>query len=82
MSANIMAIGGRVNSANQKEYIVDSVADIEKLPKDGIRGTFENPADPSINDPCEIGSTALVCEGSSGASAAYILSPSNEWKEL
>ena len=82
MSAIIMTVGGKTNSALQKEYICDSIADIDKLPKDGIRGTFEDLANPSINDPCEIGSTALVCEGSNGLATVFILSPSNEWKEM
>ena len=78
MSSNILTINGQPNSSIQKEYICDSTNDITKLPKYGVYGTIEDAADDSINNPCAIGSTALVCNGEGGC-AVYILSPSNEW---
>lgn len=78
MSSNIIKINGQPNSSIQKDYICDSIEDIAKLPRHGVYGTIKDTTDDSINAPCAIGSTALVCNGESGSSV-YILSPSNEW---
>lgn len=82
MSSNIMMVNGQPNSSVLKDFICDSVDDIAKLPKYGIRGTVENVSDRAVNDPCAIGSTALVCDSGEGSSVVYILTPSNEWKPL
>lgn len=82
MSSNIMMVNGFPNSTIKKDFICDSVDDIEKLPKYGVRGSIENISDLTINNPCAIGSTALICDSGDGSSAVYILTPSNEWKVL
>lgn len=80
MSSSIIAINGRPNSYALKEYICDSIDDVAKLPKYGVFGSFDDSKDFTINNPCSIGSTALVCDDGNGSCAMYILSPSNEWK--
>lgn len=82
MSSSIMTVNGQPNSYALREYVCDSIDDVAKLPKYGIRGTFDDSKDFIINDPCAIGSMALVCDGGNGSCAVYILSPSNEWKAL
>lgn len=82
MAANIMNINGHYNSSAYKEYLCDSIDDIQKLPKFGVYGSIDDSSDFSINEPCAIGSTALVCDNGSGASAVYILNPSNKWTIL
>lgn len=82
MSLNIMMVNGRPNSYVLKEYICDTVDDIAKLPKYGIRGTVKKSSNRQINEPCAIGSTALVCDDGNGSASVYILTPSNEWKAL
>lgn len=77
MAFDIMEIGGKINSAIQKQYILNSASDIGKLPKSGIRGTQIVDNDSSINDPCAFGSTAIVCTGTE--TDVYILTPDNEW---
>lgn len=81
MSSNMMMVNGKYNSSVLKDFICDSVDDIAKLPRYGIRGTIENVSS-ATNCPCAIGSTALVCDNGDGSSAVYILTPSNEWKAL
>ena len=78
MSSNVMMINNHANHYALKQFICDSMDDIAKLPKYGVRGVIESSYDLTINDPCAVGSTALVC----GSSKVYILTPSNEWKEL
>lgn len=77
MSVFITSVNGRPNASNVVEYLCETAEDILLLPKYGIRGSVGDPDD-DINDPCAIGSTAFVCNGTE----AWILAPSNEWIKL
>ena len=74
-------INGELNSSGKKDFLCDTVDDIKKLPRSGFRGTLECTTDYTLNDPCSIGSTALVCSDD-GTFVVYMLMPSNEWKKL
>lgn len=76
----ITAINGRPNAYNQKEYILTDSADIDKLPKYGVRGTMNDPQDSVADEPCAFGSTAIVVSG--GQTDVYILTPNNEWVKM
>lgn len=80
MSFSVIKVGGRENSSIHREYLCDTVADVAHLPKYKIRGTLKT-SDSSLNDPCAIGSTALVCDDN-GSSAVYILNNANQWVKL
>ena len=83
MSCKLNAINGKLNSFSVREYIVDTTDDIALLPRYGIKGTMNvDISDKVSNDPCDIGSTALVCRNSNGKSEIWILSPCNEWVKL
>lgn len=81
MAFKITKINGQPNSVDTKEYICQSENDIKKLPRYGIRGTQEEKNDTVSNNPCAIGSTAIVC-GANVSTKVYILAPDNEWVEL
>ena len=77
MAFSITTYNGVPNSKETKEYLCTSTSDLAKLPREGIRGT-QNLEDETVNDdPCAIGSTAMVCTGTS--TDVYILTPDNEW---
>lgn len=78
MAFKIMKINGQPNSVETKEFICSSADDIAKLPRYGIRGTQEIENDTVSNNPCAIGSTAIVCS----TSDVYILAPNNTWIKL
>lgn len=76
MSCKLLSVNGTPNSSYQKEYLLQSEDEVDKLPKYGIRGTLEDSVGSGdINSPCAFGSIALVCD----TSAVYILAPNNEW---
>ena len=82
MSSKCVFINGKRNQYAYKEYLCDSEEDIAKLPRIGIKGTMEvENGDNTTNEPCSVGSLALVCLGD-GNSIPYILRPSNEWVKL
>ena len=76
----ITSIGGHANSYSQKEYLLTSISDIDKLPKYGIKGTLNDPNDSVSDEPCSYGSTAVVVDGST--TEVYILTPNNEWVKM
>lgn len=76
----INTINGKLNAYNQKEYLLTDVADLDKLPKYGIRGTQADPMDSVADEPCAFGSTAMVVTGTS--TEVYILTPNNEWVKM
>jgi len=78
MSYKIIAINGQINSSDLKEFICQDENDITKLPRYGINGTQESEYDTVSNQPCAIGSKAIVCSTSN----VYILSPDNAWVKL
>ena len=79
MAAKITAINGQANSTDTKEFLLTSVTEIAMLPKYGIYGTLVTD-DTVTNKPCAIGSTAMVCTGTS--TDVYILTPDNEWTKM
>ena len=72
---NITKVGDHTNSASIREFIVDTVAEINKLPCIETRGTLDNE---TLNDCVAAGSSALVLENSS----VWMLSPSDQWVNL
>lgn len=79
MSGNLISINGKPNSLNQKEFVVDTEDDILLLPRYEVKGKIAiDSGDITTNDPCAIGSTAIVCQTSS----VYILAPNNEWTKI
>ena len=73
----ISTINGKPNAYNQKEYLLTDVADLDKLPKYGIRGTQNDEMDSVADEPCAYGSPAMVVTGTS--TLVYVLTPDNEW---
>lgn len=78
-----MAFGvTKVNSypvhSNLKEFICQSEADISTLPTSTTYGTQADVGDESINDPCAIGSTAII----PNPLTMYVLSPDNTWQKV
>lgn len=67
-------VNGHPVHSNKKSFVCQSVDDIGKLPRCGIEGTQDVTDDPTINEPCAIGSDAIVKTGE-----VYILWPDNEW---
>lgn len=80
MSFKIIGANGKPNSYLQKEYLLTNAEDVSKLPRVGIKGTQEICNDTVTNDPCAVGSTALVVTGA--VTEAYILTPDNEWVKM
>ncbi len=78
MSCKLITINGKPNSHKQKEFICNTEDEIALLPKSDTKGTFLDPNDTFGNEPCAIGSIALVCE----TSAVYMLAPNNEWIKI
>lgn len=83
MSCKLHTINGKPNSSSLREYIVDTTDDIALLPRYGVKGTMNvDILDKTSNEPCAIGSTALVCKNANNTSEVWMLSPSNEWVKL
>ena len=80
MSFKIIGVNGGSNSYSQKEYLLTNAEDINKLPRVGIEGTQETCSDTVTNDPCAVGSTALLVTGA--VTEVYILTPDNEWVKM
>lgn len=82
MSCKLISVNGVPIAHLYKEFLLETEDEIQKLPRYGVRGTFES-ADNNddINSPCAFGSTAIVCkEGQE--TCVYILSPSNVWVKM
>ena len=83
MACKLTSINGKPTSFSVREYIVDTPNDIALLPRYGISGKMDiGTSDTVSNDPCAIGSTALVCKNDKNESEVWMLSPSNEWVKL
>lgn len=78
MAFKITKINGQPNSVETREFICQTEDDIAKLPRYGIHGTQDDINDTVSNNPCAIGSTALVCTTAN----VYILAPDNSWIKL
>ena len=77
MAFKITSVNGKPSSYSQRGYLLKDIADLDKLPKYGIRGTMNDPMDTTADEPCAFGSTATVATG--GSTDVYILTPDNEW---
>ena len=73
----LLSTGNPTSNIQRKEYLIDNESEITLLPTAKTIGKFQDGSE-ELNEKCEVGSTALVCE----TSEAYILSPSNVWKKL
>ena len=80
MSFKIIGVNGQSNYYSQKEYLLTNAEDVKKLPRSGIKGTQEIYNDTVTNDPCAVGSTALLVTGT--VTEVYILTPNNEWVKI
>lgn len=79
MAIKLTSINGKSTVSQYREYLCDSEADIALLPKYGIKGNLtDDTSDIMSNDPCAIGSKAMVCV----TGDVWILSPSNEWVKV
>ena len=77
---SITQINGKPNQYDQKQYILTDASDVAKLPRIGIYGTQDAGNDSTVNNPCAVGSTALVC--SDTAIDVYMLTPDNKWIKM
>ena len=76
MPIKLFKINDRFNQYSVRKFIVDTVEDIQKLPRQDIFGTIEtDPNDKETNNPCACGSLAFV----TSTFDLYILNASNEW---
>lgn len=80
MAFSITTYNGMPNSPETKEYLCTSLDDLAKLPRYGIRGTQNVDNETVDDDPCAIGSEALICTGTS--TEVYKLTPDNEWTKM
>lgn len=79
MACKLTSINGKLTASQYREYLCDSESDIALLPKCDVRGNLtKDTSDIMSNDPCAIGSKALVC----ATGDIWILSPSNEWVKI
>lgn len=72
----LIEVNGHPARSDIKQFACVSVDDISGLPREGVRGTVEG-LDPKDNDPCGIGSTAVVKTGE-----VFMLWPDNQWSQL
>ena len=79
MSAKITVINGQSNSTDTKEFLITSLDEVAKLPRNGIEGSLET-TDTVTNKSCAIGSTAMLV--TTGNIEVYILTPDNEWVKM
>lgn len=79
MACKLTSINGKPTVSEYREYLCDTNDDIALLPKYGVKGNLTvDTSDIMSNDPCAIGSKALVC----ATGEIWILSPSNEWVNM
>lgn len=76
----ITEINGKPNSYSKKSFLLTSPDDLDKLPKVGVKGTQNSPDDSVVDEPCAVGSEALLVYN--GLTEVYILTPDNEWVKM
>ena len=74
MATSVIEINGNPARSDIKRFMLETVGEVNNLPKQGVRGTLDDTKDPEINCPCGIGSEAIVKTGE-----IYMLWPDNEW---
>ena len=73
-NSSLVEINGNPARSDIKRFMLLTVDDISKLPRQGIEGTLDDQYDPELNCPCGIGSEAIVKTGE-----IFMLWPDNEW---
>ena len=73
-TSSLVEINGNPARSDIKRFMLLTVDDVPKLPRQGIEGTLDDQYDPELNCPCGIGSEAIVKTGE-----IYMLWPDNEW---
>ena len=73
-TSSLVEINGNPARSDIKRFMLLTVDDVHKLPRQGIEGTLDDQYDPELNCPCGIGSEAIVKTGE-----IYMLWPDNEW---
>ena len=77
MATSVIEINGNQARSDIKRFMLLTVDEVAKLPKQGVYGTLDTTKDPEINCPCGIGSEAIVKTGE-----IYMLWPDNEWYQF
>lgn len=77
MATSVIEINGNPARSDIKRFMLETVSEVNNLPKQGVRGTLDDTKDPEINCPCGIGSEAIVKTGE-----IYMLWPDNEWAQF
>lgn len=77
MATSVIEINGNPARSDIKRFMLETVGEVNNLPKQGVRGTLDDTKDPEINCPCGIGSEAIVKTGE-----IYMLWPDNEWVQF
>ena len=77
MATNIIEVNGNPARSDIKRFMLDTIEDIFKLPRQGIEGTLDDTNNPCLNEPCGIGSEAIVKTGE-----VYMLWPDNTWGQF
>lgn len=74
---SLTKLGNNMNSDGVREFIADTLDDVQKLPRLKTEGTQQG-GDSTSNDCVMAGSTCLCLEDSS----VWILGNDDKWKEL
>ena len=74
MAATLTHVGNNPARSDIKRFMCLTVDDINTLPRQGIAGTMDDTNFPGCNEPCGIGSEAIVKTGE-----IYLLWPDNKW---
>lgn len=77
MATSIIEVNGNPARSDIKRFMLETVSEISSLPRQGIDGTLDDTNNPHINEPCGIGSEAIVKTGE-----VYMLWPDNTWAEF
>lgn len=67
-----------IHKNGKRDFSITEEADVQKLPKVGVKGDISASVDSVSDECCAIGSTALLSAGS----RVFYLDASNTWIEL
>ena len=73
---SITKVGDDINSRKIREFVADTISDVDKLPHIKTKGTQEGIE--SLNDLVEAGSSCFVIENSS----VWMLGNDDIWREI
>lgn len=74
MATRLVEVNGDTARSDIKQFMCLTVDEIAKLPREGVPGTLDESGSPGLNDPCGIGSQAIIKTGE-----IYLLWPDNNW---